>query len=74
MCGEGGSSNSWNAKTVTGSHSSQRKNPESVSIVARAIWQASQTLHRVIITKSGHGCFKWATPSFRVHGLELHGN
>jgi hypothetical protein len=40
--------------TATGSHSSQRKNPESVSIVAQAVWQASQTLHRMIISKSGH--------------------
>jgi hypothetical protein len=38
--------------TATGSHSSQRKNPESVSIVAQAIWQASQTLYRMIISKS----------------------
>ena len=40
--------------TATGSHSSQRKNPESVSIVAQAIWQASQILNRMIISKSGH--------------------
>jgi hypothetical protein len=40
-----GSSNSWNATTTTASHSSQRKNPDSVSTVARAFWQASQTFH-----------------------------
>jgi hypothetical protein len=44
-----GSSNSWNATTTTASHPSQRKNPELVSTVARAIRQASQTLHRVHI-------------------------
>jgi hypothetical protein len=49
-----GSSNSWNAMTTTASQSSQRKNPDSVSTVAGAVWQASQTLHRVHIGKLGH--------------------
>src|SRR5258708_25909754 len=49
-----GSSNSWNATSTTASQSSQRKNPASVSTVARAVWQASHTLHRVHIGKLGH--------------------
>jgi hypothetical protein len=50
LIGEGaGSSNSVNATTTTVSHSSQRKNPDSVSTDARAFWQASQTFHRVHI-------------------------
>ena len=49
-----GSSNSWNATTTDASQSSHRKNPASVSTVAGAVWQASQTLHRVHIGKLGH--------------------
>jgi hypothetical protein len=44
-----GSSNSWNVMTITASHSSQRKKPDSVSTVAGARSQASQILHRVNI-------------------------
>ena len=57
--------------TATGAHSSQRKNPESVSIVARAVWQASQTLHCMIISKSGHSALnaqRIARAQVQTHG------
>jgi len=40
--------------TTTPHTSIARKNPDSLSTVARAIWQASHTLHRVHISKLGH--------------------